>query len=404
MRKDFIFDLKPFLPVFSKLGLDVEFLTPTETACNKSIMDAIAPVRDFLKRNNLHDYENQMQGTDHKIFIPAFFVTENRLIKQKASLYRPITKKGDPRIWFYGLNRYCNPGDLLGLVTDKKSIYVIDLSLESIRASLLSGEYVYHVLKRLSENERNISNELLLKIKDIHEGSFVPTIISGDTGVGMTLEHILGIPPNSSKNPDYKGIELKASRTKYKHPNRVNLFSQVPDWKSSEYTAKELLTTYGYFRNDKKTGTPRFNLYCTVRANIPNPQGLYFHVEHERDLLINKSRIHGAEKEVVQWNLETLRSNLQKKHHETFWVHAESKMIDGIEHFKYNEIVHTKKPLVSLLPSLIELGVITMDYTMHRKPSGKIRDHGYLFKIKPNDIRLLFPAPISYNLNNIAFL
>jgi len=405
MQEKFNFDLKPFLPIFSELELDVAFLTPTENAYNKSIMDAIIPVRDFLKNNMLHDYEKQCQGPEHKKKLPAFFVTENKIIETKTSLYRPKTKEGDPRIWFYNLTKYCNPWDLLALVTDRKSIYVVDLSLESVRSSLLSKQYVYKELKKLSVREKAIAKELLLKIKNIHNKGFIPTVVSGDTGVGMTLENQLGIPPNPSKNPDYKGIEIKASRTRYTNPNRVNLFSQVPDWKNSQgMTAEKLLAEYGYWSVNKKTGKPRFNLYCTVTAIKPNPQGLYFYLEIDEDILINRSLIQEADKYVVQWSLETLRNNLQQKHRETFWVQSESKFIKGIEHFKYNSIVHTKKPNISLLPYLLSLGIITMDYTMHRKPNGKVRDHGYLFKINPSKINLLFPKPAQYDLNQNSLL
>lgn len=403
MRKDFIFDLEPYVPIFSQLGLDVEFLTPTQTACSKSIIDAIKPVRDFLKRNKLHDYEKQGQGNTFKVYIPTFFVTDDGLIETKTSLYRPKTKQGDPRIWFYNLTKYCNSGDLLALVTNGKTIFVIDLSLESVHSSLLSGEYVFNLLKKLSEKEQSISRELLIKIQNIHDKGFIPTVTPGDTGVGMTLENELGIPPNSSQNPDYLGIELKARRTKFtqrRPTNRVTLFSNVPDWKNSQgMTADKLLEKYGYYAVDQKTGQRRFNLYCTISANTPNPQGLYFNVDFDQDILINRSRIDGCDEYVLQWSLETLRNHLQNKHHETFWVQAETQKIKGVENFNYHTIVHTKKPNISLFPYLVESGVITMDYTMHRKSNGKVRDHGYLFKIDPSKINLLFPNPIKYHLN-----
>lgn len=399
MREDFIFDLEPFLAIFSRLELDVEFLTPTKTAYYKSIIDAIGPVRDFLKRNKLHDYEKQLQGQEHKVLLPSFFLTEDELIETKSSLYRPETKEGDPRIWFYGFKRYGNSGDLLALVAYEKFIYIIDLSLEGVCLSLLSGGFVYKCLKKLSENKkaasRAISEELLSKIQVIHDKGFIPTVTPGDTGVGMTLENQLGIPPNSSRKPDYKGIEIKASR--YKTRNRVNLFSQIPDWNNSRgMTAEKLLAEYGYWREIK--GNQRFNLYCTVTAKRPNPQGLYFCVDDDQDILINRSLKGVIDKYVVQWSLEKLRNNLLAKHQETFWVESESKIIDGIEHFKYNAVVHTKKPLVSSFSYLLKLGVITMDYTMHRKPSGAVRDHGYLFKINPSQFNLLFPEPVHYNL------
>lgn len=39
-------------------------------------------------------------------------------------------------------------------------------------------------------------------------------MLQADTAIGRTLETLLGININSSKQPDYKGIELKAFRDK----------------------------------------------------------------------------------------------------------------------------------------------------------------------------------------------
>ena len=64
-------------------------------------------------------------------------------------------------------------------------------------------------------------------LREIHSKGFLPTVTRGDTGVGMTLEAHLGLPPNCNRAPDYKGIELKASRMNqtFRTPNRVNLFT-----------------------------------------------------------------------------------------------------------------------------------------------------------------------------------
>jgi hypothetical protein len=160
MLEDFNFDLRTILQIFYGLKLDVEFITTTDNGWEHSIIDAIVPVREFLKRNNLHDYEKQVPGP--KKYLPTFFVTEYELTETETSLYRPETKKGVfRRIWFLDYKNYGNPRDLLALVTDGESIYVIDLSLESVRSSLLSGGYVYNVLKELSKKEQAISKELL---------------------------------------------------------------------------------------------------------------------------------------------------------------------------------------------------------------------------------------------------
>ena len=44
------------LEIFSKRGIEISFLVPTQTAMKKSIIDAIIPLRRYLKDNNFHDY------------------------------------------------------------------------------------------------------------------------------------------------------------------------------------------------------------------------------------------------------------------------------------------------------------------------------------------------------------
>ncbi len=79
----------------------VEFATIqiTETGLKKSILDATAPVRAYFKEKNVHDYDLQLQGPEHKRVIDTFIMTEVAQYLTKASLYRPVTKKGDPRLW-----------------------------------------------------------------------------------------------------------------------------------------------------------------------------------------------------------------------------------------------------------------------------------------------------------------
>jgi len=73
-----------------------------------------------------------------------------------------------------------------------------------------------HVLKTLiseiSRKANEVAEELLGKIIAIAHKGPVPSQVAADTAVGRTLERVLGIDMNASKQPDYKGIELKAFR------------------------------------------------------------------------------------------------------------------------------------------------------------------------------------------------
>lgn len=389
--------IQDVLPFFSDKGIDIALLVPTETGIIKSIMDATAPVRQFLMRNGIHDYDKQEQGQEHKILFPTFFVTSDGLMESAASLYRPKTKSGDPRIWFSRLKQYCIPNNLLGIVSNGKALFVFNLSNANVINAIQNDGIAAKVLEDISTIVNAASDELLSKLKAIHKMGFVDTITRGDTGIGMTLERLLGIPPNPDKAPDYKGIEIKATRKKIGSQNRVNLFTQVPNWKMSKMNAQEILSTYGYIRDGRK------QLYCTVNAASPNSQGLYFVVDENIDTLFNKSVQTDSKiiKDVALWELETLRNRLNEKHRETFWVKATNRIESDIEQFRFDSVIHTRKPNSHLFGALLEQSIITMDYTLSQKET-RVRDHGYIFKIKPANVELLFPNPVRYELSTIT--
>ena len=105
---------------------------------------------------------------------------------------------------------------------------------------------------------------------------------------------------------------------------------------------------------------------------------------------------------VSSWQMANLKNALLLKHHETFWVKAQSEDHDGREYFRYDKVLHTKKPNASLLAPLIESGKITLDLAAHFKEDGKWRDHGMLFKMKPEDIKLLMGDPVEYDLETVS--
>lgn len=388
-----------FLSLFADLGVPVAFLVPTETGYNKSIMDATATVRELLLNSNVHNYDAQLQGPDAKVKVRSFFVCTNNLIETEASLYRPITKKGDPRIWFSKLHQYCHYHNLLALIIMKGDIYIFNLSNPNIVNSLFNREYAYDILKNAAHLENLIANELLSKIRSIHSRGFLRSITSGDPGVGDTLEHALGISRNNSKNPDYKGIELKTTRItrhgKRRNKTRSTLFSRVPD-EGMKY--REIVETYGKIQTPRNGTIQRLQLYETLRISKPNSYGLILDIDNSNDKLKILHLKNGLRQYVSAWKMQKLREALLTKHHETFWIQAVSEDRDGYEYFRYDKILHTKKPNASLLAPLIEADKITVDLAAHINPNGSYKDHGVLFKMMPDDLPLLLGDPIEYIL------
>ncbi len=374
-------------------GFDVAFLVPTETAMKKSIMDAHGSVRSFLKRNNIHDYENQPQGP--KEYLDVNFITSTDVFERKVSLYRPKAKDGDPRVWIYDLNKLANPRNLIALIYTSGALYAVNCSNRSDLTTALD-----HVIPKPVSAISSTASELLHKLKAISRRGMIDSMRQGDTGVGMTLETLLGIEANSSRAPDYNGIELKASRVKQgvRRKNKNQLFSKTPNWKLSPIeSAENLVMTRGYIDQDNQ-----YALRHTISGEKPNSLGLYLDIDYTnnylRQMFTDTDCRDFNPKHDMTWVVDDLRKALQKKHNETFWVKALHNNDRNNESFHYVEVEHTSNPYIDKLEILLETGLITLDYTLHLKGSGKPRDHGYPFKLKANSIESLFPKPLIHDL------
>jgi hypothetical protein len=380
------------LQLLTKKSVQLCLIEPTETGLKKSIMDATGSVRTYLKTSSMHDFELQKQGPDSKVLIESFLISADSIVKSVASLYRPTTKKGDPRIWFKGLVSYAKANDILGIIAYESRLYVVNITQLDLH-QLIESE-IHSPLKELVDDinriSKQVSEELLLLLTRIAAKGPVPAMLQADTAIGRTLETLLGIDINSSKKPDYKGIELKSYRDK--RGNRKNLFAQVPDWNLSQFkSSAEILNAFGYKRGDD------FKLYCTVSALVRNSQGLKLMLDNKIGQLLENSD-KALIGNFVAWRLETLHSRLLEKHNETFWIAADSVTIDGKEHFQYKRVEHTRKPIVSQFDILLDQGIITLDHLIKRKPSGSVVEKGPIFKIKPDSLDLLFPPSQSYPL------
>ena len=373
----------------------IEFATIqiTETGYGKGILDATAPVRAYFKEKGVHNYELQAQGD--KVIKPAAIITETRIYNTSCSLYRPKTKKGDPRMWVYGSKELILPDNIFCIIAHDGLLYIINLSLVDIEKSyaLTIHTPLKDLINSISSIQSSTSEELLGLIRD-KMSDWLPTPILADTGVGRSVEYYLGIPMNPSKEPDFKGIELKSKRQSAKVRN--TLFTQTPDWNLSRYkTAREICAKYGYDQHGD--GVKR--LHVTLSALKPNNQHLALNVNQTANLLEANEYLlemrdnkYPKVSDVVVWQLMKLHQRLLTKHHETFWIDVDTKVRNGVEHFKVMQIEHTKNPIASQFDILLEQGLITVDFLLCRSTGGDT----YSFKIKSKARPLLFPQSETY--------
>lgn len=405
--------MRPFTP-FEKTNMEylvnhnVKFtqVQITATGLKKSILDATTPMRTYFKDNNIHDYELQSQGPENKVTKKTFILTGGKVIKTTTSLYRPVTKEGDPRLWIYGLKDTTEADDIHAIIArNPDELYVINLTKINIPHFCETDieNPICDLVKGLSDYADIVSEELLYRLLKF-KGMWLDTDLRADTAIGRQVEALLGIQMNASREPDYKGIELKSFRSQ--RPSiRKNLFCKVPDWDISFLkSGAEIVEKYGYMSGGVKSY--RNTLQCAA----PNTQNLRLNMNYPNNLLeIEEDRrididIFKKVADVAVWRLQTLHQCLLTKHHETFWIEVDSRKGDsGQEQFRFNKIEHTRNPNVSQFDILLEQSMITVDLLLGRPKvdlvTGKPKKGGdaVSFKIKKSAAGLLFPQSRLYS-------
>ena len=113
-------------------------------------------------------------------------------------------------------------------------------------------------------NDNYTIEEFISRFIKIKNMGWVKTHRSGRTGIGKTLEDLLGIVENNIQGPDFGNYELKSSR---KNSNSMlTLITKSPDTRSANSV---LRLTYGYssaaYENDEKV------LHSTLNASSFTP-------------------------------------------------------------------------------------------------------------------------------------
>jgi hypothetical protein len=379
------------------LGISAAYLAPTSTALEKSIIDAIEPVRSLLRREGLHDFSLQGQGTDERVSLPIRLFAGGADFRSSMSLYRPVTKAGDPRLWISDLRKRIRPRNLLALAVIDGTLVAICLSHAATREQMLDQtSELGAMLTGAGKSSEAAVQQVLAELKAVASTGWVRTTHHGDTAVGMTLERCLGVAPNSTPSPDFLGFELKAKVLKPNETDpedsatRQTLFACVPDWQLSQIKSSEaLLDAHGY--PDKKAIAER-RLNCTVSALKPNRQGLVFSIDHGHGHLVEYCEREGSRREVVRWRGERLEQRLATKHAKTAWVYARETTLGGHRHFRFTKAMISSGPRAGAFLNLIEGGAISMDHLSKRMHDGTMKERGPLFKMKASDFGLLFPV------------
>ena len=222
----------------------------------------------------------------------------------------------------------------------------------------------------------------LPKFDELAAKGFVPTLRKGSTGIGYTLETMLGIEENNSPEGDFMGMELKAWRddgTESERYEKMNLFLKEPKWVDGLKSA-DRVTKYGYVDDNGRTA-----LYSTVKIDT-NSHKLGFTI----DASDSKLWLTYEGEKIAWWSFEILAKRLKEKHSETVFVSAKVRGEKADEEFHYQEVLWCREPSVDEFLELLQEGDAMLELRMHLKESGSVRNHGSCFRLRKDRLKDLF--------------
>ncbi len=236
-------------------------------------------------------------------------------------------------------------------------------------------------------------NEFVEKINQIKKTGFVESKRSGDTGIGKTLEDMLGITENNIAGPDFGIYELKSGRKD--SASMLTLFTKAPVPKGAN---KSLLETFGYEQRTKKNrnqphvtdymdaqvhehivSTREKELHVTVDSKSVNSVGLKLEIKDDRVYISNAKNV------IAYYDKTTLREAFEKKYKKLIFVLASSKKEGGKEWFWFNEAYLLEGFSFEKFAELVKEGVIKLDLRIGHYSDGRPHDHGTGFRVLPKD-------------------
>lgn len=217
-------------------------------------------------------------------------------------------------------------------------------------------------------------NEFVKAFGELKAKDWVKSERRGPTGIGHTLEKLIGLRENNIAYPDLGTIELKA--------HRINSNSMI-----TLFTFNRKVWKMKPLEAIKKYGTPdengRLGLYFTM-SRTPNSTGLFLHIESE-----TISVRHVSGEIVAEWQLEILAERFTKKIPALILVSAFSEMRGDDEWFKFDRAQLLKGTSAAIIRSQILAGNILVDLRLHDKITSA-RNHGTGFRAHEDKLPLLF--------------
>ncbi|HBO38754.1 MAG TPA: glycosyl hydrolase [Pasteurellaceae bacterium] len=240
-----------------------------------------------------------------------------------------------------------------------------------------------------------MKNNLQLFVDDfnkVKELGFIPSNRSNSTGIGKTFEDVIGVVENNATEPDLHGFELKSHRNLSE--SYVTLFTKAPTIPKGANTY--LRVKYGSsdneFPNIKVLHTSIF--HGRFNSHIAGAKfSLEINYKEERVYIVVQ-RNDGSFDKSVYYSFDSLKKALFKLNNLAY-VSADTRRNGNVEEFHFtNATIFSEFKGLEHFLKMIEFRLIMYDVRIgaYKKGDkiGKTHDHGSGFRIKKENMKMLY--------------
>ena len=213
------------------------------------------------------------------------------------------------------------------------------------------------------------------KLSKIKEQGYIRTKRKGPTGIGYTLESLLGIEENNISSPDFGVVELKSHR----HGQSALLSLFTFNRKVWMLPPLEAIHRYGSYDENGRLG-----LYYTMSLKA-NSAGLFLYIG---DKFIAVRSIDGTE--IAKWRLADLALRFSEKVANVLLVSAAVEERNNVEYFWYDRArLLTGGTSESILRNQFSLENLLLDLRLH-DAGTMARNHGTGFRVSLNNLHNVY--------------
>jgi len=241
--------------------------------------------------------------------------------------------------------------------------------------------------------------KFIIGFEKVRNMGFVKSHRSHNTGIGKTLEDLMGVEENNIDGPDFGKIEIKSQRAFA--GSKVTLFTKSPEPKGVNSVMRE---KFGIEKYEDKPGLKELhasiftkfnNVYKTWGFRMKpddSQRKIFLEVkELETDEIINLD---------VWYDYNTLQKIIENKLQFLAYVEADTRKTNEGEEFYYkscNIFFNSSfdKFMTLLKDNKIQYDIRIGSYkTPGRKNYGKLHDHGSGFRINKSNMAKIFERNI----------